>query len=194
MQIAEAVKDAVESPLTAEQELTRAETRLRELEARQGELRAKVEGRTATADECTELQGMRDRIIAAEQARRAADTRVHRERNERAEAEMRAEIEDVMTKIGGLIPKLQWELVHLERLRNGNVVPYINLEQTYGVPFDYSKRLLDAIRAAAPGAEYDIDVVFDGKAAPPKPRTEPPANPLANAPRDWQGHVHVRIG
>ena len=177
-----------------EQELAAAAQRVAELQARHGALRVKVEGSTATEDELAEYGQLRDRLIAAEQARQNADTQVYRAKLARAEADMRAEIEDVMTKIGALIPKLQWELVHLERLRNGNTVPFISLEQNFGVPFDYSRRLLDAIHDAAPAAEYDIDVVFGGEPAPPKRKAAPPVDPLADAPRDWAGRVHVRFG
>ena len=196
MQTVEEATEVVEAPITPEQELSAASARVIELQMRQGELRAKVEAGKANEDEFAEYGQMRGMLTAAEQARRAAEDRAYRARQEHAEAEARAKVDAIMVEVGNLVPRLQLQLAKLNRLRGGGgtgTIGSIDMQKTYGVSFDFSLRLIEAIADCSREAEWDVSSAFGGKSGPPKPKGGA-EHPLAHAPKDMYGRVHVRVG
>jgi hypothetical protein len=111
---------------------------------------------------------LREALAASKKKAAAQKAVAHARAVAERDADLRAEIDDGMTKVAGHIAGLLWELPRIEQLigraHAGGLTGGGLIEDVFGVPPDFPAKLLQAIHDAAPRADWHITSAIDGSA------------------------------
>jgi hypothetical protein len=161
MQGAQNPAGAARAVADAADELQRARARLNTLEGEWQELSTRIVQGDAGAEDFTRRQTLLSELTAARDAAAALESRQTRAAQLERSTDLRVRLDETMSEIGELVPRLELACVDLRALVQEIYVTGLppggsdNIAEVLGVPADFGDRMLRALAEAAPGVEWD---------------------------------------